>query len=36
MSPPQVSPEKLAQALKEETEKYLQSVMQAVNGRRQV
>jgi hypothetical protein len=32
MSTPQVAPEKLVEALKEETEKYLQSVMQAVNS----
>ncbi len=32
MSMPQVAPEKLAEALKEETQKYLQSVMQAVNA----
>jgi len=32
MSTPQVVPEKLAEALKEETEKYLRLVMQAVNA----
>ncbi len=32
MSTPQVVPEKLAEALKEETEKYLRSVMEAVNA----
>jgi hypothetical protein len=32
MSVPQVSPEKLVEAMQQETEKYLQSVMQAVNA----
>lgn len=32
MSAPQVSPEKLVEAMQQETEKYLQSVMQAVNA----
>ena len=32
MSPSQVPPEKLVEALKQETEQYLQSVMQAVNA----
>ena len=32
MSALQVSPEKLVEAMQQETEKYLQSVMQAVNA----
>ena len=32
MSAPQVSPEELVEAMQQETEKYLQSVMQAVNA----